>query len=43
MEEQVAKYHKAVLKMERGLAPNKVMPLLRETVNVWRGKRARAT
>ena len=43
MEEQVAKYHKAVLKMERGLVPNKVVPLLRETVNVWRGKRARVT
>jgi hypothetical protein len=43
MEEQVAKYHKAVLKMERGLVPNKVVPLLRETVNVWRGERARAT
>ena len=38
MEEHVSKYHKAVLKMERGLVPNKVVPLLRETVNSWRGE-----
>ncbi|GAX73618.1 hypothetical protein CEUSTIGMA_g1069.t1 [Chlamydomonas eustigma] len=36
LEEAVARYNRAVMKMERGLIPNKIVPLLREGINSWR-------
>ncbi|MEW5314024.1 MAG: hypothetical protein WDW38_005552 [Sanguina aurantia] len=37
MEESLARFHKAVFKMERGLPPNKLVPRLRSAVDEYRG------
>lgn len=32
----MARYHKSVMRMEKGLVPNKVVPMLRDSVQLWR-------